>query len=124
MIFDWDEVNAIHQFLISEFGGSPGVRDQGQLEAALNRPQQTFDGSDLYPTAQEKAAAILESIVINHPFIDGNKRVGYVLMRMTLLNAGLDIDATQEEKYQLVISVAKGELNLSAIIKWINEKIK
>lgn len=124
MIFDLDEVLAIHRLLIEEFGGSLGVRDQGLLEAALSRPMQTFDGNELYPTLEEKAAAILESIVVNHPFIDGNKRVGYVLMRMVLLDTGLDIDASQEEKYQLVIEVAKGKLNFSDITKWINEKIK
>ena len=124
MIFDLDEVLAIHRFLIEEFGGSLGIRDQGLLEAALGRPMQTFDGDELYPTPEEKAAAILESIVVNHPFIDGNKRLGYVLMRMVLLDAGLDLDASQDEKYQLVIEVAKGALSFSDIAKWINENIK
>ena len=82
MIFDLEEVLAIHELQISVFGGSPGLRDQGLLEAALSRPLQTFDGSELYPSLEEKAAALLESIVVNHPFFDGNKRLGYVLMRL------------------------------------------
>lgn len=122
MIFELDEVLAIHRLLIEEFGGSLGVRDQGLLEASLSRPIQTFDGDELYPTPEEKAAAILESIVVNHPLVDGNKRLGYVLMRMVLLDAGLDIDASQDEKYQLVIEVAKGEIGFPEIAKWINDK--
>lgn len=124
MIFSIEEVLAIHQVLIDEFGGAMGIRDQSLLEAALYRPLQTFDRKELYPTPIEKAAAILESIVVNHPFVDGNKRTGYVLMRMILLEAGLDINASQEEKYDLVIGVAKGDLDHLRIAQWISEKIK
>lgn len=124
MIFSIEEVLAIHQVLIDEFGGAMGIRDQSLLEAALHRPLQTFDRKELYPTPIEKAAAILESIVVNHPFVDGNKRTGYVLMRMILLEAGLDINASQEEKYDLVIGVAKGDLDHLRIAQWISEKIK
>lgn len=85
---------------------------------------QTFEGNELYPSPEEKAAALLESIVINHPFFDGNKRLGYVLMRLILMESGKDIEATQEEKYQLVISVAKGELNSIGITQWIRKKLK
>jgi len=78
-------VEEIHKILIAKFGGSHGVRDYGTLLSALSRPYQTFDGKDLYPTAIQKAAALIESILINHPFIDGNKRTGYVLMRLLLI---------------------------------------
>lgn len=123
MIFDLDEVLAIHELQISAFGGSPGLRDQGLLEAALSRPLQTFDGMELYPSPEEKAAALLESIVVNHPFFDGNKRLGYVLMRLVLMEAGKDIKASQEEKYEMVIGVAKGELNAADIVKWLRERM-
>jgi death-on-curing protein len=124
MIFSFEEVIAIHQVLIDEFGGATGIRDQSLLEAALFRPTQTFDRKELYPTPIEKAAAVLESVVVNHPFVDGNKRTGYVLMRMILLEAGLDINASQEEKYDLVMGVAKGDFNHSRIAQWISEKVK
>lgn len=124
MIFEIDEVLAIHRLLIEEFGGSFGIRDHGLLEAALSRPMQTFDGNDLYPTPEEKAAAVLESVVVNHPFFDGNKRLGYVLMKMILLEAEINIQASQEDKYQMVIRVAKGDLNFEGIIQWIKEKSK
>ena len=78
----------LHNILINEFGGSKGIRDRNSLEAALNRPFATFDGQDLYPTVVEKAAAIFESIIINHPFIDGNKRTAYALLEYLLLNKG------------------------------------
>lgn len=113
------EVLEIHSVLIEQFGGSNGIRDQGLLDAALNRPYQTFDGQELYPTAVEKAAAILESIVKNHPFIDGNKRTGYVLARLILMEKQLDINANQEQKYQFVISVSTGGINFDQIKEWL-----
>ncbi|MEZ5044881.1 MAG: type II toxin-antitoxin system death-on-curing family toxin [Saprospiraceae bacterium] len=85
---------------------------------------QTFDQKELYLTPIEKPAAVLGSIVVNHPFIDGNKRTGYVLMTMILLEAGIDINASQKEKYDLVIGLAKGELDHSKIAQLIREKIK
>lgn len=109
----------IHQVLIDQFGGSHGVRDKNSLISALNRPFATFDQKELYPQPIDKAAALLESIVTNHPFIDGNKRTGYVLARLTLRQSGIDIVATQQEKYQLVISVSKGEWNFDQIKEWL-----
>ncbi len=67
----------------------------------------------------EKAAALFESLIINHPFIDGNKRISYVLMRLTLMENNLDILATQEEKFKMVISASNGEFRLKEIINWI-----
>ncbi|MGZ3944211.1 MAG: type II toxin-antitoxin system death-on-curing family toxin [Mucilaginibacter sp.] len=118
------EVEHIHYVLIDEFGGGSGIRDIKGLEAALARPYATFDQQELYPTAVEKAAAIFESIIINHPFIDGNKRTAYVLMRLVLLEAGLDIVASQEEKYKMVISASKGEMRFDEIKTWLNLKAR
>lgn len=114
----------IHEILIDKFGGTSGIRDIKLLESALSRPFQTFDKKDLYPTPVEKAAAIIESILKNHPFIDGNKRTGYVLMRLLLIESGLDILATQNEKYEFVIAIAKGNYQFDDIAKWINKKIR
>jgi len=97
------QVDQIHKILIDQFGGSHGIRDYGTLSSALSRPYSTFDGKELYSTPIQKAAAFIESILINHPFVDGNKRTGYVLMRLILIEHGLDISATQDEKYQFVI---------------------
>jgi death-on-curing protein len=114
----------IHDILIDRFGGLDGIRDRVLLNSALNRPYQTFDGKELYPTPIEKAAAILESIVKNHPFIDGNKRTGYVLAKLIIMDHNLDIYADQEKKYQTVISVSKGKLNFDQIKDWLKECTK
>jgi death-on-curing protein len=113
----------LHQILIKKYGGSPGIRDESALESAVNRPYQTFDGEELYKTSIEKAAAIIESIVKNHPFIDGNKRTGYVSMRILLRKDQKDIKAEEEEKYEFVMKIAAGESEFDEIKKWIEEKI-
>ena len=103
------EAEEIHKILIEAFGGSHGLRDKAGLDSALARPFQTFGNNDLYPTSVHKAAALIESLLVNHPFIDGNKRTGYVLMRIFLIDNGLDINATQEEKYNFVLNIASGK---------------
>lgn len=118
------EVLEIHFILIERFGGSEGVRDQELLDSALNRPYQTFNGQELYPRPIDKAAAIIESIVKNHPFVDGNKRTGYVLARLLLMNEQRDIHANQEDKYQFVISISTGELNFDQIKAWLDKNSK
>ena len=93
------------------------------LQSAIARPYATFDGQELYPDAIGKAAAILESIVINHPFVDGNKRTAYTLMRLMLLSYEVDISANQMEKYSMVINASKGDYRFEEIKDWIKSKI-
>lgn len=118
-MIDLSEVEKIHSILIERHGGSAGIRDKALLESAINRPYATFDTVELYETPLSKAAAILESILINHPFIDGNKRTGYVLARLILLENDLDFTANQSEKYEFIISISKGEMNFESILKWL-----
>ena len=113
------EVIKIHSILIERHGGSHGIRDKNLLESAISRPFATFDNNDLYQNPIEKAAAMLESMLINHPFIDGNKRIGYVLTRLILLDNQIDIDASQEEKYEFVIKVSKAEMKFIEIVEWL-----
>ena len=113
------EVEQLHKILIDKFGGSHGVRDKSALESAILRPFQTFDGKNLYPSILEKAASLIESILINHPFIDGNKRTGYSLLRLFLIQNGLDISASQDNKYEFVINIASGTLNYEGIVSWL-----
>jgi len=117
-----EDILKIHKLLIDQFGGSHGLRDESSLNSAINRPFATFDQQELYPEPVDKAAAILESIVTNHPFIDGNKRTGYVLARLLLLKSGLDIKATHEEKYKMVIAVSKGKWKFKQIRDWITKR--
>lgn len=109
----------IHSTLIDLFGGASPIRDNILLESALMRPYQTFDAMDLHRTAITKAAALIESILINHPFIDGNKRTGYVLLRLLLLGQGFDIYASLDEKYAFVIAIASGKLKYDGIMEWL-----
>ncbi len=118
------EVEKIHSILIERHGGSYGIRDKTLLESAINRPYASFDNKDLYPSPIEKATAILESILINHPFIDGNKRTGYVLARLILLENNLDIIANQEEKYEFIISISRGEMKYESILTWFGKNTK
>ena len=117
------QVLAIHNLALEKFGGSEGVRDMNLLDSAIQRPFTTFDGQELYPNVVDKAAAIIESIVKNHPFSDGNKRTGYTLMRFILLKANLDIKATENERYDFVISIAEGKIDFEAIKSWIEDQL-
>ena len=118
------EVEKIHDILIDRFGGAKGIRDKGILESAIGRPFQTFDGKDLYPDPVDKAAAIFESIVSNHPFVDGNKRTAYVVLRLILKRNQLDIKVDQDVKYDFVIKAAKGELTFDKIRAWIRDSLE
>src|SRR5688572_30468023 len=122
-MIDIQEVEKIHDILIENFGGAKGIRDKGALESAINRPYQTFDGQELYPSPIDKAAAIFESIISNHPFIDGNKRTAYVLMRLVLKQGMLDIVATEDDKYDFVIKSAQGQMTFDEIKTWITSKL-
>ncbi len=113
------EIEKIHTTLIETFGGTHGIRDKPGLESALARPFQTFGQNDLYPDTLMKAAALIESTVTNHPFIDGNKRTGYVIMRIFLIENGLDIIASQQQKFDLVIGIAAGEIKYDKIVEWL-----
>lgn len=118
-----EEALAIHEQVVAATGGSQGVRDQGGLESALARPYATFGGMDLYPAPIDKAASMLESIVKNHPFVDGNKRAGYTLMRLMLRTYDQDIEASDEDEYDLVIQVAIGQLDLDGIRRWLESRV-
>jgi death-on-curing protein len=122
-VITYEEVLEIHQALIEAFGGASGVRDEGLLQSALDRPFAGFGELEFYKTSEEKAGAIVESIVKNHPFVDGNKRTGYVLMRLLLMQSGNDLQATQDEKYDFVISIASGRLAFPEIVDWIKTKL-
>lgn len=113
------QAEQIHSVLIEKFGGSKGTRDQNALLSALARPFQTFGSKELYPSPIEKAASLIESILTNHPFVDGNKRTGYVLMRLLLIANNYDIKASQENKYDFVIKIASGKSNFEEIVDWL-----
>lgn len=116
-----DEVLYIHRRLIDEFGGSDGVRDEGVLLSAIARPFSGFGDTEFYPTPIEKGAAIAESIVKNHPFVDGNKRTGYALMEFILRENDFFLTADSNERYDFVIQIATGEIEFEAIVEWVGK---
>lgn len=113
----------VHESALQETGGASGVRDIGALESALARPYGGFDGEEFYPSPEEKAAAILESILLNHPFVDGNKRTGYILARLVLNAYYLDMQVPKTARYDFVISVASGDLSFAEIVDWIRKAV-
>jgi len=118
-----EEVLVYHTALIKKYGGSDGIRDDGLLLSALARPFMTFDQQDLYPTPTGKAAAIFESMVINHPFLDGNKRIAFFLLRLILLDHDMDVAAGEDEKYDFTIAASMGKLDFDKIKAWIDSKL-
>ena len=118
------QVLRIHQELMATFGGAKGLRDAGALEAATARPQMTFGGEDLYPDAAAKAAALMHSLVMNHPFVDGNKRVGAVAMELFLLLNSLALDAVDEEIVAVTLAVARGEVEAEALAIWLRQRTR
>lgn len=115
------QVLEIHEIAITRFGGSRGLRDLTGLESALARAFQTFDRKDLYPDFISKTAAIGESIAINHPFIDGNKRTAYILMESILRLGNLKISAPDNSLYNFVISISTGEIAFDKIVEWLRK---
>lgn len=116
-----DDLLEIHRVLIDHTGGSDGIRDQGLLESALYRPQASFAGVDLYPNLVEKAAALFHSLILNHPFIDGNKRVAFTATDVYLRLHGQRIVGAEDALYDFVIAVADGKVTFSEVIKWMYE---
>ena len=111
----------IHMRLVEETGGSAGVRDLGLLESAVARPQATFGGLDLYPDLFCKAAALLESLVRNHPFVDGNKRVGITAAGIFLLRNGYHLTASNVELEQFTLKIARSESDIETIADWLRK---
>ena len=117
-----EQVLELHRLEIRRFGGSAGLRERGGLEAALARPQMTFGGEDLYPDVESKAAAIMHSLVMNHPFVDGNKRTGAAVAELFLNLNGVELEATDDDLVEITLSVARGEVNAEALAIWLRQR--
>jgi len=118
-----NEVLELHHRLIELFGGAAGIRDLRALESALAQPRLTFGGEELYPTIAEKAASLGFSLIKNHPFVDGNKRVGHAAMETYLVLNGYEIDASADEQEQVVLQLAAGELGRGQFADWLRAHI-
>lgn len=114
------EVLELHRLLIAQSGGSPGIREPNGLESAVAQPRMTFGGEDLYPTLVEKAAALGFSLIKNHPFVDGNKRIGHAAMETFLALNGLEIAASVDEQERIILSLAAGTLAREEFTAWLS----
>lgn len=119
-----DNLLLLHSFSIRDFGGSQGIRDIDLLKSAVERPSATFDGQELYTTPVAKAAAILESILKNHPFVDGNKRTGWLACIVILRLNNYTFTLTEEEAYQFVIKIASSNTEFENIVDYIQSNVK
>lgn len=115
LFLNLDEVLSLHEDQMRRYGGAAGVRDLGLLQSALGSAQATFGGSFLHETACEMAAAYLYGICRNHPFIDGNKRTAVAVALTFLEMNGVEIDAAEDDFYDLVIGVAEGKVSKSEV---------
>lgn len=116
-----EQVIKLHYKMADATGGMTGVRDLNLLESALNNALATFDGIDLYQTIEEKCANICFCLINNHPFIDGNKRIGIYVMLVLLEYNSIHIDFSQKELIDLGIGIADGNLLQNNIVEWINK---
>jgi death on curing protein len=117
------EALQLHRRIIEQSGGSTSIRDIGLLESALAQPLMSFGGEDLYPTLVEKASALCFSLVKNHPFVDGNKRVGHAVMETFFILNGYEINASVPEQEEVILNLAAGELNRDDFSDWIRGHI-
>jgi death on curing protein len=113
------EVLDLHRRALERHGGATGLRDRGALESAVAQPQMTFGGEDLYPGLPAKAAALGFSLISNHPFVDGNKRVGHSAMETFLVLNGFEIQATVDEAERIVLDVAAGQCSREQLTQWL-----
>lgn len=120
--FSQDKVLLLHQLITKETGGSDEIRDIGLLNSALESAYSTFDGKELFPTKEEKAARLGYGLVSNHAFVDGNKRIGiYVMLTFLELN-GIKINPTNEEVIKVGLSLADGTMKYDDLLQWIKKQ--
>ena len=117
--FSSEKVKLLHQLIAQETGGSMGLRDEALLESALDGIFATFDGKDLYPTKEEKAARLGFTLISNHAFVDGNKRIGMYVMLTFLEVNGIHMDCTNRDVVDAGLAVANGQLSYEALLEWV-----
>ena len=113
----------LHSAIISESGGSEGVRDEGLLDSDIGTPFQTFAGQDLYPTVLEKAVRLGFGLIRNHPFIDGNKRIGTHAMLVFLDLNNVSLSYEDDDLISAILAVAAGDMDYDGLLQWIQNHI-
>lgn len=113
----------MHGQLIATSGGGSGLRDVNGLETAIAQPRMTFDGVDLYPNLTTKVAALGHSLITNHPFVDGNKRIGHAAMEVMLVLNGYELSADVDEQETIILSVASGTMSREEFSSWVERRV-
>jgi death-on-curing protein len=116
------QVLALQGLQVTRFGGPAGLRDRGALEAAVARPQMTFGGEDLYPDMPAKTAALMHSLVMNHSFVDGNKRVGAHAAILFLIANGFEPAFSPAALTRVTLAVARGRVSAEALAVWFRQR--
>lgn len=117
------EVIDLHSRVIAQSGGASGLRDRAALESSVAQPLQSFAQEELYPTLEQKAAALGYFLVSNHPFVDGNKRIGHAAMEVLLVLNGLELSASVDEQERIVLSVAAGATTREEFTAWVSQHV-
>jgi death-on-curing protein len=113
------QILAMHSELIESFGGDDGIRDESMLESALSAPFHTFDGQYMFPTIHQRAVRLGFGLIKNHPFIDGNKRIGAHVMLTVLAMNGIELEYTQKELYEMILQVADSSASYEELLSWV-----
>ena len=119
-----EQVLALHDDLVAAFGGARTLRERGMLESAVARPAMTFGGEDLYGDVAAKAAALMHSLVLNHPFVDGNKRIGAAAAELFIEGNGSILQAADEEFEGVTMAVAAGSVSIEALTIWFRQRLR
>lgn len=119
IILSKEQIITLHKWLISETGGTAGTRSEHLLDSAVNAPFQTFDNIEVFPSIQQKAARLCYGLIKNHPFVDGNKRIGVHVMLVFLTLNKIELDYTQAELSDTILKVASGEYEFSDLLNWV-----
>lgn len=117
------EILELHDGIIGVSGGARGIRDRQALESAINQPRLTFDQTDLHPNIISKAAALCFFLVMNHPFVDGNKRIGHAAMETFLILNGFEIEASVDQQERIILDLADGKLDREKFTEWLSNHI-
>ena len=119
--FSKEKVLLLHQLITEETGGSIGVRDIGLLESALENAFSSYDGTEFYPTKEEKGARLGYTLISNHAFVDGNKRIGMYVMLTFLEVNGIEMTCTNEDVVEAGLGVASGDMGYEELLEWVRE---
>lgn len=117
--FSKDKVELLHQLMAQETGGAVGVRDEGLLDSALEGIYQSFGGKELYPTKEEKGARLGYTLISNHAFLDGNKRIGMYVMLTFLEVNGIMLECSNEDIVEAGLGVASGRMDYEGLLSWV-----